>query len=371
MRARLPPPALLPAVLGLALAGCETAGYYGQAIRGHCELTLRQRPIPRLLAAADTPGPLKEKLALVLELRQFAERDLKLPCNGHYLRYADLQRRFVVWNVHATPRFSLEPKTWWFPVAGTVKYRGYFREADARRYAGRLQAKGFETYLAGVEAYSTLGWFRDPVLNTFIHQPAADLADTLFHELAHQRLYVRGDTDFNEALATAVAREGVRRWLAARGSPAERDDYEARLRREEDFTRCVAEARSELHRLYQSTQAQAGGPLNPQELTQREHEFRARLRARYAALKAGWGGHDDYDGWFSGPLNGAQLNTVATYHGLVPGFLRLLESCGGDLDRFFSAARKLGRKSKAQRRLELETDSPAGCLEEKTIAPPR
>jgi predicted aminopeptidase len=337
---------------GIGLTGCETPGYYCQAVRGHCELTLRQRSIPRLLAAADTPAPLKEKLAAVLRMREFAGRELKLPCNGHYQRYADLERPFVVWNVHATPRFSLEPKTWWFPVAGTVKYRGYFCEADARRYAARLQAEGLETHLGGVEAYSTLGWFRDPVLNTFIHHPPADLADTLFHELAHQRLYVRGDTDFNEALATAVARIGVQRWLAARGEPAERERYEAAVRREEAFAQLIASAREELKQLHQEANA-SKPPVNTAELAWREQRVRTRLRARYAALKSQWGGQDDYEGWFAGPLNAAQLNTVATYHDLVPGFLRLIEAHGGGLDSFFTAVEMLGRQSKSQRRIEL------------------
>lgn len=207
-----------PRLLGLGLllgalleTGCQTAGYVSQVIRGQHQIWKRQEPIDTLLASEETSPALKHQLALVLQLRRFAEHELKLPANGHYLRYADLQRRFVVWNVYAAPEFSLTPKSWWYPVVGSLDYRGYFSEEKARAHAAELRARGFDTYVGGVTAYSTLGWFRDPVLNTFIHEPEADLADLLFHELAHQRLFIPGDTEFNEAFATAVAEEGTRR----------------------------------------------------------------------------------------------------------------------------------------------------------------
>src|SRR5262245_50615476 len=197
--------------LVLALAsgvGCETASYYGQAIGGQWEIVRGGETSAILLADADTPEALKGKLRVVLQLREFAEKELKLPVDGHYECYADLGRRYVVWNVHGAPEFSLEPKSWWYPVVGRLKYRGYFSEAKAQRYARQLEAEGLDVYVAGVEAYSTLGWFKDPVLNTFLNHDEVDVAETLFHELAHQRLFVRGDTDFDEAFATAVAQEG-------------------------------------------------------------------------------------------------------------------------------------------------------------------
>src|SRR5262245_58234042 len=212
----LSPVRLLAGVLCLPwLAGCGTVGYYAQAIRGQCQILHRQEPIARLLQDTNTPPRLRQRLELVLRLREFAERDLGLDANGHYRHYADLRRPFAVWNVYAAPEFSLKAKAWWYPVVGRLEYQGYFDEAKARRYASRLATDGYDVYVGGVPAYSTLGWFRDPVLNTFVFDDDVDLADTLLHELAHQRLFVAGDTDFNEAFATAVAEAGVQRWLRA------------------------------------------------------------------------------------------------------------------------------------------------------------
>src|SRR6267142_5919651 len=173
-----------------ALTGCQTVGYYAQAISGQCQVWNRARSIEALLEDPVVTEPLKQRLRLVLEVRAFAEKELHLPANGHYLRYADRGRRFAVWNVHAAPEFSLTPKSWWYPVVGRLNYRGYFSEDRARRYAARLAKQGFDVYIGEVAAYSTLGWFRDPVLNTFIHQNETDLVELLFHELAHQRLFV-------------------------------------------------------------------------------------------------------------------------------------------------------------------------------------
>ena len=240
----------LAAGLLLVLTGCHSLGYYSQAIRGHFQIVNRTRPIEDVLADPNAPAALKEKLQLVLKLRKFAEKELTLPANGHYLRYRDIGRRFAVWNVYAAPEFSLEAKTWWYPVVGGLKYQGYFAEDKAQRYAAKLEKKGYDVYIGGVQAYSTLGWFRDPVLNTFIHDSEAELADLLFHELAHQRLFVAGDTDFNEAFATAVAQEGVRRWLTTTNSRSALVEYEEELRRKEQFVALVSTARAELESLY-------------------------------------------------------------------------------------------------------------------------
>ncbi len=215
LRRWLAVPAFLLAVL--ATTGCQSLGYYGQAIKGQYEIVARQESIEKLLADPHTPAPLKAKLQLVESLRAFAAKDLKLPVDGHYQKYADVRRRFVVWNVEAAPEFSLEPKSWWYPIVGSLEYRGYFSERGATNYAARLRKKGYDVYVGGVQAYSTLGWFKDPVLNTFIFEPEPDLAEILFHELAHQQVFASGDTDFNEAFATTVGQEGARRWLRAQG----------------------------------------------------------------------------------------------------------------------------------------------------------
>jgi predicted aminopeptidase len=341
--------------LALLLTGCQTCRYYSQAVRGQCQMWSRQRSIQSLLEDAGTPEPLQQRLRLVLDIREFAEKELRLHANGHYLRYADLGRRFAVWNVYAAPEFSLTPESWWYPVVGSLEYRGYFSEKEARRYAAKLEQQGFDVYVGGVTAYSTLGWFRDPVLNTFIHDNDADLAELLFHELAHQRLFVAGDTDFNEAFATAVAEEGLRRWMEARRDPAAMEQYRASTRRTEQFVHLVAEAREKLKAIYEHDSA-----LPPEQ--QRENETARRrvkqrvleeLRQGHAKLKDGWGGRNDYDAWFSQSLNNAQLNTVDTYHHLVPAFRRLLREHGGNLERFYQAAAALGKLKEEQRQARL------------------
>jgi predicted aminopeptidase len=347
------------AALVLALTGCQTISYYGQAIHGQCQILNRQRPIQALLQDPTTPEPLKARLRLVLEIRQFAEKELKLPANGHYLNYADLKRRFVVWNVYATPEFSLTAKSWWYPMVGRLEYRGYFSEERARRYAGKLAAQGFDVHVGGVAAYSTLGWFRDPLLNTFIDDAEGDLAELLFHELAHQKVFVAGDTDFNEAFATAVAEEGLRRWTESRNDPAATANYEAEARRMEQFVGLIAAARARLEALYDppagdARAAPAPGPERPSFLRREKQRIIDKLRRDYQRLRAEWGGRDDYDRWFSESLNNAQLNTVDTYYHLVPGFRKLLQKHGDRLDDFYKEVRAISALKEEQRHRELD-----------------
>ena len=350
------------ALLFIALAlgsGCKTAAYYGQAARGQWQILAGREPIGKLLADEKTPEKLQRQLRLVLQLREFAERELKLPVDGHYERYVDVGRPFVVWNVQATPEFSLRPRTWWYPIVGRVKYRGFFSEAAARAYAATLA--GQDVYVEGVLAYSTLGWFKDPVLNTFVNHEELDLAQLLFHELGHQRLFVSGDTDFNEAFATAVGEEGVRRWLQVAGRSADWEQYRVALVRQDQFVRLVQGARAELRKLYGETSTMAVAPrvaaavseTHAVELRTRKAEIIAHLRREYEALKISWGGYRGYDRWFARPLNHAQLNTVATYHDLVPAFQELLQACGGDLAEFYAAAAKCGNLPRAERLSQL------------------
>jgi Predicted aminopeptidase len=347
-------------VVALILTGCQTVSYYKQAIQGQYQIWACRRPIEELIADPKTSQALKEKLRLVLKMREFAEKDLKLPVNGHYLRYADVQRRFVVWNAHAAPEFSLEPKTWWYPIVGSLKYRGYFSEKHARAYGKTLEKKGFDVYVGGVEAYSTLGWFKDPVLNTFIHHAEADLAEILFHELAHQRVFASGDTDFNEAFATAVAEEAVRRWLRSTGDSAACQKYLEDLQRHDAFVRLVKNARRDLKALYDE-EAAASNPGNHQSAAQlnarkrqEKHRVLARLQEDHQRLKATWGGSSNYDNWFRGPLNNAQLNTVDTYYHLVPAFHRLLRASEGNLEKFYDEASRLANLRKQERHRQLE-----------------
>lgn len=344
------------------LTGCQSAGYYAQALRGHLQIVHRQRPIAELLEKPGTPEPLKARLRLVLAMREFAAQDLRLPVNGHYLRYADLGRSNVVWNVTATPEFSMVPKDWWYPVVGRLAYRGYFVEREARQHAAELATQGFDVDVGGVRAYSTLGWFRDPVLNTFIHEPETELAELLFHELAHQRLFVSGDTDFNEAFAEAVGEEGTRRWLLAKHGDDGVRKYEAHLRRKADFTRLVTGAHDQLAALFQA----AGTSLkSPREVASLPGEELASLRVRkqaildqlrhdYEALRVTWGGRTDYQRWFRRPLNNAHLNDVDTYYRLVPAFHRLLQEQGGDLAAFYIEVSAMEKLEKAERHRRLQ-----------------
>lgn len=344
-------------LLAGAVSGCRVPGFYGQAFHGQTEILLKQRSLDRVLKADETEADRKMRLELVLELREFAERELNLPAGGHYLRYVELDRDYVLWNVFAAPRFSLEPREWRYPLVGRLSYRGYFDERMARRYAARLERRGYDVYVGGVEAYSTLGWFSDPVLSTFIENDKTDLAELIFHELAHQRLFVKGDTDFNESFATAVAREGVRRWLVAGGRTAELREYKADLQRDRSFIALLLELRANLESLYETADSwkQDGGwtAARKAELEARKKALIADLETSYEALRATWNGKANYDAWFDQPINNARLNTVATYFDLVPAFEALLARHDGDFETFFESVEKLGDLPRKERGREL------------------
>jgi predicted aminopeptidase len=354
-RKRLWPLAVLAAA---ALAcGCRTAGYYAQAARGQYQILARQKGVNGLIADPQTPAALRTQLRLVQELRAFAARELRLPVDGHYRNYADLQRPYVVWNVQAAAAFSLEPKTWWYPLVGRLEYRGYFSERGAADYARRLEAKGCDVSVEGVEAYSTLGWFRDPVLNTFVSHAEPDLAEIIFHELAHQRVFAPGDTDFNEAFATAAGQEGARRWLRAAGNTNLCETYVRSLRRNGQFVQLIMNARAQLEKIYGDTRDPDGKikaakkpPAAPDQLQREKQRVLDGLRAEYEQLKAGWDGYAGFDGWFTSQLNNARLNSVANYYDLVPGFERLLEANGGELEAFYRATERLAKMRPEQRR---------------------
>lgn len=362
---------LAPGLVAFVVVGCQTAGYFKQAVQGQYQIMTSQQPIRKLLAEPQTSPTLREKLRQVEELRQFARKELALPVDGHYLRYADLHRSNAVWNVYAAPEFSLSPKGWWYPIVGRLTYRGYFSEAGAMRYASQLRRQGLDVYVEGVEAYSTLGWFRDPVLNTFLQHPESDLAEILFHELAHQRLFVAGDTDFNEAFATAVAEEGARRWLSAANDAGAEKRYRTELDHKDQVMRLVMACRQKLESLYAesscaSTRKRSADGLVSSSAARREKErILGELRRDYSQLRAEWGGRSGYDAWFAQPLSNAQLNAAATYYCLVPAFHRLLRDAGGDPRKFYRAAAALARLPQNERHRRLERlldrpDSPAG-----------
>jgi predicted aminopeptidase len=359
-------------VLGLALVlgtlcGCRTLSFYSQAAKGQYELIAHAQKTQKLVANPRTPPKLKKQLELLSNLLAFAQSDLKLPADGHYHKYVELNRRYVVWDVEAAPEFSLQPKSWWYPLVGSLEYRGYFSDRGAKKYGAWLERKGYDVFVAGVEAYSTLGWFKDPALSSFIFNPAPDLAELIFHELGHAELFARGDENFNEAFATTVGETGARRWLRAQGDQAAYASYEAELARTRQFVHLIAVARTRLEALYGDELTPEGRvktakikPAMPEaQLREEKRKIFERLQTDYAALKASWGGNTEYDGWFARHLNNAQLNSVAAYYDFVPGFERLLEQNHGDLPEFYKAAGRLAKLPRLERhRMLMELGRP-------------
>jgi predicted aminopeptidase len=336
---------LFIAALVVQLSSCASIQYYGQAISGHLDIMAKRQPIPDLLARSDTPSGLRDKLAMVMRVREFASASLGLPGKDSYSSYADLQRPYVAWNVFAAPEFSLEPQEWCFPFAGCVRYRAYFAKAEAVRFASALQRRGNDVYVAGAAAYSTLGWFSDPVLNTFLQDSNTNIARLIFHELAHQRLYVPGDSAFNEAFAVAVEREGLRRWLAREGTPAEHAAVEWRWARQDHMMAHVRAARQQLARLYATRLPIEDKRRRKALIFNRLNEQLRGMGLRRVANQANT----------EKPLNNAYLVALGTYYALVPAFEALLEEQRGDLGAFYQAAAALGHMPRRERRLRLRT----------------
>ena len=320
-------------------SGCSTVGYLAQSVNGHLALVRSAKPVPEWLADPATPTALKQRLELSQRIRDFAATELAEPDNASYRRYADLHRSNAVWNVVAAPELSLKLTTWCFPVVGCVGYRGYYAEADAQAFAATLRAQGLEVSVYGVPAYSTLGMLpgdalADPLLNTFIDYPEGELARLIFHELAHQVAFAKGDTVFNESFATAVERIGAARWLAERASPQARDDYQRVEGRRQDFRALTTRTRDALDALYRSSASDADKRAGKAALM-------AQLRSDAEALKRErWGGFTGYDGWFA-RANNASFGVLAAYTALAPSFERLFEREGRDFGRFYAEVRRL------------------------------
>ena len=337
------------AVAGSALcAGCTAVDYYWQSAQGQYEILARAEPLSDAIVGAQDDR-IKARLELALRVREFATSQLDLPSNGSFQRYADLGRPFVLWNVFATPRLSLKPREWCYPIAGCVSYRGYFSEQQAKQEAALLIAGGDDVYVGGVPAYSTLGWFDDPVLSTFIRYPETEFARLIFHELAHQLIYLKGDTVFNESYATALSDEGLERWIAAQ-PPELRAKLDAeRLRGERlrgEFRRLVAGARDQLAAIYASG-------VDEDTKRQRKQAVFADMRAQYERVKAGEPGLAGFDRWFAGNdnqgPNNASLAAIALYSDRVPAFRALIDSVHGDLPSFYAKVRKLAALDKPAR----------------------
>lgn len=326
----------------LFVSGCTSLEYYAQAVSGHLEVMWLAVPIEERLHEAGTPVPLREKLERVLAIREFASRELALPDNNSYRRYADLGRPFVVWNVFAAPEFSVTPIQSCFPFAGCVSYRGFYSEEAAQHHAAALAQQGDDVYVGGVSAYSTLGWFADPVLSTFVQYPEPEIARILFHELAHQEVYVKGDTVFNESFAATVEEEGLRRWLEREGTPAQRASYEDSRRRRSEFAALVMKYRAQLDQFY-------GRPLPAEEKREGKRRLFGKMTEEYASLKASWDGFNGFDRLLARGANNAFLASIASYTELVPAFRALLAQRQGDLPAFYQAVRDLAKLEKPER----------------------
>lgn len=337
-------------LLCLLLCGCESTRFYWQAAAGQWRILQAREDIAPLLERGELDKATSQKLQRVLALREFARTELKLPVGNHYSQYVALDRPYVVWNVFAAPDDAITPKTWCFPIAGCVSYRGYFAEEDARAYAAKLAADGWDTYVGGVGAYSTLGWFDDPVLSSFLYDDPARLAALLFHELAHQQLYVQDDSTFNESFATAVELIALQRWLDAQGNS---DQFERVMQQEQRHQAFVALVLA--HR--QLRQQRYHQLTDDTELAQLNRELAAQLRQDYQTFKQQWQHYAGYDRWFDGPLNNAQLATVATYRTLLPGFLGLFQSLEEDLPAFYAACARLADLDKTERHARLQAFS--------------
>jgi predicted aminopeptidase len=313
-----------------------------QSVQGHLSLMSKREPIAQVIDDASTPQSLRTQLKAVTAIRDFASHDLGLPDNGSYRSYADVGRPYVVWNVVAAPEFSVDAKQWCYPIVGCVAYRGYFSERRARGFADRLRRKGFDVTVGGVAAYSTLGHFNDPVLNTMMSWNDVELAAIIFHELTHQFLYVPNDSSFNEALATTVEEEGVRRWLRAQGRDRDLAD---RLVQQEHYVAVInllSMTRAQLRAAYASG-------LAPDLMREKKRAAFASLHSSFELLKAGWGGHAPFESWFAGDLNNAHLASIATYFTCVPGFERELAAAGGNLAAFYARVREIAKLDQQKR----------------------
>jgi len=331
-----------------ALNGCAVP-FYWQAIGGQLELMRKRTPIEELIENPDVDPALKTSLGTVTAIRRFAVDELALPDNDSYTTYVSLDRSYVVWNVVATEEFAVDPKRWCFPFAGCVAYRGFFDRAAAERFQSELVAEGLDTHSGGSSAYSTLGYFADPVLSTMISGGEQYIASLLFHELAHQKLYVKNDSEFSEAFATVIEEFGTERWLLAKATPAALERYHGRQQRRADFGQLIAAQQARLRLIYESADS-------PERKRTAKGQAFATLQSDYTELKRRWGGNGDYDAWFAQPLNNATLAAVATYTRWVPALRTRLEEIG--LEVFYADMTELAKLDLEQRAATLASWAP-------------
>ncbi len=356
--------ALVPVLLAV-LSGCTSTMYLLQAANGEWHVIHDRTEIVQVIDDPKTSQPLIRELAEVRSARNFASSVLKLPNNDSYRTYVKIDRPYVVWNVVAAPALSVRPKQWCFPIAGCVAYRGYFSERRARAFAAGLKRRGYDVVVEGVPAYSTLGKLPDPVMSTMMRYGSEELAGMIFHELAHQLLYVPNDSRFDEAFAVTVQDAGLKRWLEYRGHPQRIEDLEQERAEDRQLVALLRHARDRLARVYASATAR-------QEKLRRKRQIFSRLAASIRTLehrlRIRW---PLYDKWIAEGLNNADLVSVGTYYDCVPGFERLLRNEDDDLPRFYAAARRLAHEPKARRDAQLCANPAAEGLARSGQAPRR
>lgn len=329
-------------LMGLVLSGCSSMQYYAQAVKGHTEILTQEESIEGLLDSSDLNSDLREILSHSQEARDFAVSELGLPNNDSYRNFVDLDRDYVVWNVVATNEFSVDAEQWCFIVVGCISYKGYYDRKQAEQFAIELRKKGHDVSVSGVRAYSTIGWFDDPLLSTMLYQDEARRIGIMFHELAHQQLYIKDDSAFNEAFAMTVEIEGVRRWLSSRNEIELLEIYEQSLQRKWIFNRLLNDTREQLRAIYAQ-------PISADEKRLRKQQAFDDLKREYEQARQDWGGYDGYDNWMAQDLNNAHLSQVATYYDLIPAFQGLLAASDQDFVLFYQKAEEIGDKDEKER----------------------
>ena len=330
--------------VAVLLGGCQSIEYYSQAVVGQTSIWLHQRDIEVVLSDPSIDPNIKARLRAARQSREFASRVLKLPENKSYSRYVDLHRDYVVWNVVATPRYSVAAVESCFPVVGCVSYRGYYHKEAALEHAKQKKQAGLDVYVGGVSAYSTLGWFDDPVLSSMLARTDAAIAGLVFHELAHQRVYIKDDTRFNESFATAVERLGLKQWAVAHGTDEELANYFVDRDKRDEVVRLVLESRVQIRKAYLANES-----AGEQRLAVVKREQFGELKSHYAELVRNGGGTPGFDRFFASELNNASLALFGEYHGWVGAFERLFENSGGDWEVFYAAVETLSEIPEAER----------------------
>jgi len=331
----------------LTVSACSSFGYYLDLMAGHSELLEQRKAVKTLLAEKETPENLRKLLEMSQKMRDFASKELHLPENDSYRTYADLKRPYAVWNVIAAAEFSVSAKKWCFVFVGCLSYRGYFSKEDALAYADELKAQNYDVYVAGANAYSTLGWFDDPLLNTMMYKSEARRAGIIFHELAHQVVYIENDSAFNEAFATAVEQEGIRRWMLRKNQQQQYEDYLLDKKRNSQINHLLQMTRDKLKARYKDN-------ISAEQKREAKRQIFAFMQKEYQELKKTWGGDAAFDKWMQQDLNNAHLLLIATYHDLVPVFQAILKNENNDLKKFYLAVEQYGKLDKKARSRQLK-----------------